>query len=62
MSIHVNIASNRLFGGDGLNVSDIKLFPGMKRDITKDEFAEQINKSLADIENGDYDLVDGDEQ
>ena len=61
MSNHVNIASNRLFGADGLNVSDIKLFPGMKRDISTDEFAEQINKSLADIENGDYEIVDGDE-
>jgi hypothetical protein len=56
----LNIAANRLFGEDGLKVSDIKLFPGMKRDITKDEFAEQINKSLADIENGDYELVDCD--
>jgi hypothetical protein len=60
MSIQINLASNRLYGEEGLQVSDVKLFPGAQRDISKDEFAEQLNKSLAEIENGDYELVDGD--
>ncbi len=58
MADQVQLAQNRLYGDSGLKVSDMKLFPGSSRDVTKEDFAEQINKSLAEIESGDYDLVD----
>lgn len=58
MADQVQLAQNRLYGDSGLKITDIKLFPGSSRDVSKEEFAEQINKSLAQMEAGDYQLVD----
>lgn len=58
MANQVTLAQNRLYGADGLAVSDFKMYPGTDRDVSKEQFAEQINKVLAQIEAGDYDLVE----
>lgn len=57
MAIQLELAQNRLYGADGLDVSDFKMYPGTDRDVTKEQFAEQINKVLAQLEAGDYELV-----
>ncbi|MBC6436823.1 MAG: hypothetical protein GDA52_01500 [Rhodobacteraceae bacterium] len=61
MSSQTRILSNRLYGTDSLKVSDVKIFPGTLREVTEEQFAEQLNRSLAEIETGDFDLVDDDE-
>ncbi|MBC6442550.1 MAG: hypothetical protein GDA53_05380 [Rhodobacteraceae bacterium] len=58
MSDQVKILSNRLYGRGSLEVSDVKIFPGTLREVTKEQIAEQLNRSLAEIETGDFDLVD----
>ena len=58
MANQLTLAQNRLYGADGLAVSDFKMYPGTSRDVSKEQFAEQINKVLAQIEAGDYELVD----
>lgn len=58
MANQLELAQNRLYGADGLAVSDFKMYPGTSRDVTKEQFAEQINKVLAQLEAGDYELVD----
>lgn len=58
MADQMQLAQNRLYGESGLRVTDVKLFPGSSRDVSKEEFAEQINKSLAQMEAGDYQLVE----
>ena len=56
----LEIAKSRLFDGDSLGVTNIKLYPGSLRNITPEVFSEQINKSLSQIEIGDYDLISAD--
>ncbi len=58
MQSQLEVAKHRLFDKDALGSDDIKLFPGSNRDVTREQVAEQINKALAQIESGDYDLVD----
>lgn len=58
MANQLTLAQNRLYGADGLAVSDFKMYPGTSRDVSKEQFAEQINKVLAQIEAGDYELVE----
>lgn len=53
----LEIAKSRLFDGDSLGLANIKLYPGSQRDITPEHFSEQINKSLSQIEIGDFELV-----
>lgn len=52
------LAQNRLFGTDGLDVSDIKLFPGSERDVSSEQFVSELNKVLAQLEAGDYEFVE----
>lgn len=58
MTGQMTLAQNRLFGTDGLGVSDIKLFPGSERDVSNEQFVAEINKVLAQLEAGDYDVVE----
>jgi hypothetical protein len=58
MSTQMELAKSRLFGEGSLQVANIKLFPGSDRDSTPEQMAEQVKKSLAQIEAGDYELVD----
>jgi hypothetical protein len=58
VSNQMELAKSRLFGDGSLQVSNIKLFPGEARDSTPEQMAEEVKKSLAQIESGDYELVD----
>ena len=58
MTKQLQIAKERLFGQGGLDVANIKLFPGTNRDATPEQMAETINNVIADLESGDYELVD----
>lgn len=49
MASELEKAKNTLFGDDNLNVADIKLFPGTNRDITSEQIAEELNRSLSRI-------------
>lgn len=57
MAMNVSMAKNRLYGDDGLKVSDFKLFPGSSADVTPDQRADQVNKILAQLEAGDFEEV-----
>lgn len=52
MKTQLEVANIKLFGPDSLGVSNVKLYPGNRRDVTPEQFAEQINKALSQIENG----------
>lgn len=58
MATQLEIAKRRLFDKEALNVDNIKLFPGSNRDSTPEQMAEQINKAIAQIDAGDYELVE----
>jgi anthranilate/para-aminobenzoate synthase component I len=58
MGQHLELAKKRLFDKDSLAVTNIKLFPGSSRETSPEEFAEEINKAISQIEAGDYQLVD----
>ena len=54
----MEIAKHRLFDKEELNARDIKLYPGVKRTATPDQMAEQVNKAIAQIVAGDFDVVE----
>lgn len=54
---HIELAKERLFAPDALACGNVKLFPGSSRDASPGQLAEQINRSLSQIEAGDFDLV-----
>ena len=58
MGTQLELAKHVLFDKDGLDTADVKLFPGTNRDSTPEQMAEEVNKSIAQIEAGDYDEVD----
>lgn len=48
----------RLFDHDAFGVSsNFSLFRGSNREVTPEQVAEQINRSLSEIEAGDYEEV-----
>lgn len=53
----IEMAKNRLYGANGLMVADIKLFHGESVDVTPNQRAEQVNKILAHLDAGDFDVV-----
>lgn len=57
MGQHLELAKKRLFDKESMAVTNLKLFPGSNRDTTADQFAEQINKAISQIESGDFDEV-----
>lgn len=57
MSQQIELASKRMFDADSLKVSNIKLFPGASRDTTAEQFAEQINKAISQLEAGDFEVA-----
>lgn len=57
MSDQLKMAKTRLFSEDGLNVSNIKLFPGTNRDTSPEEMAEEINRALSQLEAGETEEV-----
>ena len=60
MTTQVEMASKKLFN-DGFAATNIKLYPGTDRETGAEQFAEQINKVLAQIKVGDYEIVDVEE-
>jgi hypothetical protein len=58
MKTQIEMAKLRLFTEAGMNAANVKLFPGSKREATPEQMAEEVNKAVAQIENGDYDLVE----
>jgi hypothetical protein len=58
MGTHVELAMKKLFDKDALAVSNIKLYPGTSRETTAEQFAEQINNAISQIEAGDFEVVD----
>lgn len=61
MSTQTELAKRRLFGDDGLRASNFKLFPGVSRAVTPQQFAEQVNKVVTQLEEGDYELVEAED-
>ncbi|MDO8418090.1 MAG: hypothetical protein Q7S87_18050 [Agitococcus sp.] len=53
---HIAIVTNRLFGPHSLRVSNLKFTPGSNREITAEQVAEELTKSLARIEAGDFEV------
>ena len=49
MSTELEKAKEVLFGESGLKVSDIKLYPGTNRDVTSEQIAKELARSLARI-------------
>jgi hypothetical protein len=60
MTYELERAKQKLFDENTLGTVNIKLFRGSDRNATPEEFAEQINRSLTQIEAGDFELVDAD--
>ena len=58
MAQQLDLAKSRLFDRDALAVKNVKLFPGSNRDTTAEQFAGQINKTISQLEAGDYEEVD----
>lgn len=58
MTQPMELAKNRLFDADALDVKNINVFPGSNRDATPTQIAEQINRSLSQIEAGDFEIFD----
>jgi hypothetical protein len=58
MGTQVELAANRLFDRDALAVTNIKLYPGTNRDLTAEDLAEELNRSLSQIEAGEYETAD----
>ncbi|MBF0246703.1 MAG: hypothetical protein HQL36_01305 [Alphaproteobacteria bacterium] len=57
MRTQIDVAKHRLFDEGALNADNVKLFPGSRRDASREEMAEQVNKALSQIEAGDFELV-----
>jgi hypothetical protein len=53
---HIAIATNRLFGPHSLQVTNLKFTPGSNREITAEQLAEELTKSLARIQAGEVEL------
>ena len=58
METNLDLAKKQLFGDGGLSVADVKLFPGSSRDATSEQMAEQVSRAIAQIESGDFELVE----
>lgn len=56
----MQLAKARLFSAgsaDSMQVVNLKLFPGTSREATAEDFANQINRSLSQIEAGEFEEV-----
>ncbi len=60
MESELKLAEFTLFDREGLKVRDVKLYPGESRDVSVDELAQQVNRALAQISNGDFDEIPDD--
>lgn len=56
----MQLAKTRFFSlesADSLQMANLKLFPGTNREATAEDFATQINRSLSQIEAGEFEEV-----
>ena len=58
MNSQLETAKARLFGEEGLRAADIKLYPGSSRDASPEMMAEQVNNVLAQLERGEYEVIE----
>lgn len=58
MKTQLDVARHRLFDAGMLNAANMKLFPGNSRDAAPEKVAEQVNKAVAQIEAGDFEVVE----
>ena len=58
MSQNIEFLQKRIFDKDSLAATNFKMFPGSNRDVTAEQFAEEINKSLSRLEAGDFEVLD----
>lgn len=56
MAVQIQLAQNRLYGDRGLSARDVKLFPGSSRDVSKEQFASEVNKVISQLEAGDFEV------
>lgn len=54
MTTNIETARNLLFSESGLRASNFKLYPGTSREVTADQVAEEIVRSINTIAAGDY--------
>ncbi len=47
----LQVVKNRLFGKDGLNVKNVKMFNGTS-ETTSEQMSHEINRALSQIEDG----------
>lgn len=53
----VNKLKNKLYGKDGLGVTNFNVFPGSKK-VDIETLAKEINQAIFKIENGDFEIED----
>lgn len=58
MKTQVELLAERLYGPNGLGVTNFKFTPGDKPGLTAEDYATAINQSLDSIAAGDYEVVD----
>lgn len=58
MASQLEEAKRRLFEKGELEAKNIKFFPGTNREATPEQFAEQVNRALVQIEAGDFEMVE----
>jgi len=58
MASEMELSKHRLFDKAQLDAKDIKLFPGSNREATPEEMAQQVNRAIAQIASGDYEVVE----
>ena len=62
MQTQFEAAKHLLFSQEGLDVSNVKMFPGSDREVTPEQMSDQIVRAVAQINAGDYDVMEfGDE-
>jgi hypothetical protein len=54
MGTQIKAAKHALFDEGGLDVGNIKLFPGSNRDVTPEDMAKEINKVIDQMLVGDF--------
>jgi hypothetical protein len=57
MSAEMDVAKHRLFDNEGLRATNVKLYPGEKRDASAEQMAAELNKAIALINGGDYEDI-----
>jgi hypothetical protein len=57
MTTQLELAKHALFDKGGFRAADIKLYPGTNRDATPEQMAQQVNRALAQLTSGDYEVV-----